>query len=50
MMVVVCGVAGLPLKQMAERFKAVYRKLGSWLWGCGSRLKIVEAATKLVLE
>ena len=49
-MVVVCAVAGLPLKQMFNRFKNIYSEVGSWLRGCGSRLQIVEAAAKLVLK
>ena len=26
----------------------IYRKLGSWAWGCGSWLQVVEAADNLV--
>ena len=37
-------------KQIVHRFKAMFRELVSWLWGCGSWLQVVEAAVKLVLK
>ena len=51
LLVVVCVVAGLPLKkQVAKQCKTIYRDLGSLLRGCGNKLQVVEAAAKQVLE
>ena len=32
----------LKSKQMVKRVKNIYRKLGSWAWGCGSWLRAVD--------
>jgi len=43
-------VAWVPLKNkwLNGLKQAIYRELGSWAWGFGSWLQVVEAATKLV--
>ena len=44
-------MAWVPLKnKWLKVMKNIYRKLGSWAWGCGSWLQVVEAAANLVPE
>ena len=40
LVVVVCVVAGLSLKQVVERFRTIYRELGSWQWGVGAGCRL----------
>ena len=37
-------------EKKVKRVANIYGELGSWAWGCRSRLQVVEAAAKLVLE
>ena len=35
---------------MVKGLKNIHRELGSWAWGCGGWLQVVDAATILVPE